>query len=423
MANVIGVRFKRSSSVSYVRTDQEVHLGDKVLVQTERGIVYGVISMEEVPMADDSISDSLPSLLRLADAEDEETNETNERMAKDAWAICAEKIRQHGLDMKLVDAEYTFDRSKLIFCFTAEDRVDFRSLVRDLAQTFRTRIELRQIGVRDQAKMIGGLGPCGQAVCCRRYMQDFLPVSIRMAKTQGLSLNPTKISGVCGRLMCCLNYEQDNYLENTKKVPAKGTLVLTQEGQGYVVDRDVLLQRVRVHIYKNDNSEEERYFPVEDIEVLRKRKKGQPRPALWEEDRLQDHDFVTEGEKKARAEAEAGDPGVCAQCACPMHAAMAAAQAESQTQAQTESQAQAQAQTESQVRAESQAQAESQVRAQTEDPAALSAQDMTQDQAQAQEKTQQAQAQVPDKRPLEKPETAYGRKGRARPRNRRRGRR
>lgn len=310
MANVIGVRFKRSLSVTYVQTQEEVRQNDRVLVETERGIEYGVISKENIE-TDDSITDILPTLLRKADERDEAIFEENERLARDAWDIANEKIKEHQLDMKIVDVEYTFDRNKLIFCFTAEDRVDFRALVRDLAQTFKTRIELRQIGVRDQAKMIGGLGPCGQPICCRRYMNDFVPVSIRMAKTQGLSLNPTKISGICGRLMCCLNYEEKNYLENTKKVPEKGTLVLTEDGQGYVVDRDVLQTRVRVHIYKPDGNEEEKYFPVEDIEILKKRSKGRPRPDLWDSDMLDEHEFISEGEKRMMA-TEASCP--CKSC-------------------------------------------------------------------------------------------------------------
>lgn len=303
MANVVGVRFKRSQSVTYVKSLEEVRQNDRVLVETERGIEYGYIIRSKIE-TDDSILDILPTLLRIADETDEAIFEENERLARDAWDIAAEKIREHDLEMKIVDVEYTFDRNKLILCFTADDRVDFRALVRDLAQTFKTRIELRQIGVRDQARVIGGLGPCGQPICCRRYMKDFVPVSIRMAKTQGLSLNPTKISGVCGRLMCCLNYEEKNYQENTKKVPGKGALVLTQEGQGYVVDRDVLQTRVRVHVYKADGSEEEKYYHVEDIEILKKRTKGQPRPELLDSDQLDDHEFVSEGEKKRKNQAD-----------------------------------------------------------------------------------------------------------------------
>ena len=313
MTEVIGVRFQRTGTITYVDPNGEKVAKDEgVIVATDRGVEYGTIRIENIELPGELLPPISATLLRRADAADRETVEENKRLAKDALALCAIKIEEHQLDMKLVDAEYTFDRDKLIFYFTAEDRVDFRSLVRDLAQSFHTRIGLRQIGVRDQAKMIGGLGQCGQPVCCRRYLSDFIPVSIKMAKTQGLSLNPTKISGVCGRLMCCLNYEQDHYLSNTKRVPAKGTLVLTKEGQGYVVDRDVLQTRVRVHVYKPDGSEDEKYYYVSDIEVLARRKKGQPRPELRDEEELQEHEFVTEGEKAEHRKERAA----CPACHC-----------------------------------------------------------------------------------------------------------
>lgn len=324
MTEVIGVRFQRSGIITYANPQGEVVAKDEnVIVATDRGVEYGTICIENITLPEELLPSAVASLVRKANEADAETMTENGRLAQDALAICAIKIEEHGLAMKLVDAEYTFDRDKLIFYFTAEDRVDFRSLVRDLAQSFHTRIELRQIGVRDQAKMIGGLGQCGQPVCCRRYMRDFVPVSIKMAKTQGLSLNPTKISGVCGRLMCCLNYEQDHYLRNTKRVPAKGTLVLTEDGQGYVVDRDVLQTRVRVHVYKADGSEDEKYYAVSAIEVLAKRKKGQPRPELRDERDLEEHEFIPEGQKMPSEQSdspnllnnEAPMPCCCGNCA------------------------------------------------------------------------------------------------------------
>lgn len=310
MTEIIGVRFQQSSKVYYF--DPNGHQGSMnqgVIVETSRGLEFGTITIENVELPEELIPQEPKPIIRLADELDHKIAEENIKLAKDAYDICSIKIQEHNLDMKLVNAEYTFDKNKLIFYFIADDRVDFRDLVRDLAQIFHTRIELRQIGVRDQAKMVGAIGSCGQEVCCKRYMNDFAPVSIKMAKTQGLSLNPTKISGVCGRLMCCLNYEQDVYLENTKKVPAFGTLVLTEEGQGYVVDRDVLQERVRVHIYKDDNTEDEKYFLVDEIEILEKRKKGQPKPNLW--DSFENHEFVSEGEKKLQKENSSCCKGGC----------------------------------------------------------------------------------------------------------------
>lgn len=281
MKTVIGVRLAHSGSLVYVEAPEETYeRGDEVIVRTERGLEYGTAQFGNLDLPEEVFHGPLAQAVRKADAEDRAAWEENARRAEEALAICREKVLTHGLDMKLVDAEYTFNRDKLIFSFTADARVDFRQLVRDLAQTFHTRIELRQIGVRDHAKRIGGLGPCGQPLCCRRYMPDFVPVSIKMAKTQGLSLNPTKISGACGRLMCCLNYEQDHYLDNAKQVPAKGTLVLTPDAQGYVVDRDVLQKRVRVHIHKADGTEDELYYDVGDVQVIQRRRKGQQRPEL-----------------------------------------------------------------------------------------------------------------------------------------------
>lgn len=318
MAEVIGVRFQRSGKITYFDpTGIYLEKGSGVLVETDRGVEYGTVWISNINLPEEMLPQEIMPIVRVASEEDKHNDLENMQLAKDAYALCETKIKEHGLDMRLVEAEYTFDRNKLIFYFTSEERVDFRSLVRDLAQIFHTRIELRQIGVRDQTRMLGAIGSCGQEVCCKRYMDDFVPVSIKMAKTQGLSLNPGKISGICGRLMCCLNYEQEHYLENMKKVPPKGTLVLTVDGQGYVVDRDTLQTRVRVHVYKSDGTEDEHYYAVDDIEVLEHRKKGQPKPELL--DSLENHVFVTEKEKREKKEQTQKErsKGGCDGCACP----------------------------------------------------------------------------------------------------------
>lgn len=303
MKEVIGVRFEGSGQLAYYLPGEELfHAYDAVVCITERGLEYGLITLSNMELPEKLLPEELELIVRRASEEDHITYKNNKDLADEALEFCREKAEEDSLDMNLVGAEYTLDQSKLIFYFTSDHRVDFRKLVRDLAQNFHTRIELRQIGVRDQARILGGIGPCGQELCCHRFMNEFQPVSIKMAKTQGLSLNPSKISGLCGRLMCCLNYEQDVYLANTKKVPANGTLVLTEDGQGYVVDRDVLQTRVRVHIYKSDGTEDEKYFNVAEIEVLQKRTKGKPKPDLWES--LEDHEFITEGEKLALEEDE-----------------------------------------------------------------------------------------------------------------------
>lgn len=307
MIEVIGVRFSKSGFLNYYDPGQaHLEIDQGVIVNTDRGIEYGTVVIGNTSLPDEGLAKKIQPIIRVADEEDDKIYAKNQQMAEDAFYICEEKIDQHGLNMKLVSSEYTFDRNKLIFYFIAENRVDFRKLVRDLAWVFHTRIELRQIGVRDQAKMLGGIGPCGQEVCCHRYIMDFEPVSIRMAKSQGLSLNPTKISGICGRLMCCLNYEEKVYKENTKEVPPTGSLVLTKDGQGYVVDRDVLQKRVRARIFLQDGSEDEQYYGLDEIELLDRRSKGQSRPSLWSPDRLAQHEFVSEAEKRA-ARAEAND--------------------------------------------------------------------------------------------------------------------
>lgn len=232
MAEVIGVRFKEVGKIYYFDPDgQELKKGDRVIVETVRGVECGEVALENREISDEEIVKPLKKLIRKADEKDLRTLEENKKKEKNAFGICQKKIADHKLDMKLVDVEYTFDGGKVLFYFTADGRVDFRELVKDLAGVFRTRIELRQIGVRDESKMIGGLGICGRPFCCRSFLGDFQPVSIKMAKEQGLSLNPTKISGTCGRLMCCLKYEQNAYEYLLKITPKPGAIVETAEAR------------------------------------------------------------------------------------------------------------------------------------------------------------------------------------------------
>lgn len=231
MYKVVGVRFKKAGKLYYFDPlDMPVEVGNYVIVETARGIEYGKVASRSNEIDDEDVVLPLKKIIRLADENDRELVRENQQEAEQAFDVCAEKIIEHRLDMRLVDVEYTFDRNKIVFYFTAEGRVDFRSLVKDLASIFRTRIELRQIGVRDEAKMLGGIGPCGRMLCCSTFLGDFEPVSIKMAKDQNLSLNPSKISGLCGRLMCCLKYENDEYEEAKAQMPDIGTQVATPDG-------------------------------------------------------------------------------------------------------------------------------------------------------------------------------------------------
>ena len=265
MAAVVGVRFKNAGKLYYFDPgDHWPMAGSFVIVETARGLEYGQVITGVREVDDDLIASPLKPVVRLANEEDARHAEENEKFEKEAYAICQRKIDEHQLDMKLVGVEQTFDNTKILFYFTANGRVDFRSLVKDLASVFRTRIELRQIGVRDEAKMLGGLGPCGRPLCCGTFLGDFQPVSIKMAKEQNLSLNPTKISGVCGRLMCCLKYEQDHYEATRKRMPKIGKEVETPEGFGSVVDLNILRETVTVRIFKGDSSEL-KVFPVDEL--------------------------------------------------------------------------------------------------------------------------------------------------------------
>ena len=266
MVNVIGVRFENAGKLYFFDPGELWPTpGDYVLVETSRGIEFGEVVTGIKEIDDSTLQSPLKPVVRIASAEDLQHFKDNKAAEKEAYQVCQRKISEHKLDMKLVSVEYTFDNSKILFYFTANGRVDFRSLVKDLAGVFKTRIELRQIGVRDEAKMLGGLGICGRPICCGAFLGDFQPVSIKMAKEQNLSLNPTKISGVCGRLMCCLKYEQDQYEATRKKMPKVGKEVITPDGPGVVWDLNIIKETVKVRIQKGDSSELKDY-PMEDVQ-------------------------------------------------------------------------------------------------------------------------------------------------------------
>jgi cell fate regulator YaaT (PSP1 superfamily) len=262
---VIGVRFRQVGKIYYFDpTSLLVQCGDSIIVETVRGIEYGKVVSGVRFVKGDEVVLPLKKVIRIATAEDTEKMEENQRDIQEALRICQAKARDHQLEMKLVDAEYTFDRNKVIFYFTADGRVDFRELVRDLAAVFRTRIELRQIGVRDEAKMLGGIGPCGRILCCSSFLGDFEPVSIKMAKDQNLSLNPAKISGLCGRLMCCLKYENDRYEKEQHLLPDVGEYVMTPDGKGRVVLLNLLERSVQVHLSDTGYSAE---YALDDVSL------------------------------------------------------------------------------------------------------------------------------------------------------------
>lgn len=270
MFEVTGIRFKRVGKIYYFDPANLVlKVGDHVIVETSRGIEYGTVVIAKKSVTDDEIVPPLKKIIRLANAEDEKTVVKNKELEKEAFALCNEKIKKHNLEMKLIDVEYTFDRNKVLFYFTADGRVDFRELVRDLAGVFKTRIELRQIGVRDESKMMGGLGICGRQLCCNLFLSDFVPVSIKMAKEQNLSLNPTKISGTCGRLMCCLKHEQEAYESIIKNTPGVGSIVKTPEGKGQVTAVSLLKGIVTVAVEHGDEKELKE-FKVDELKILKK---------------------------------------------------------------------------------------------------------------------------------------------------------
>ncbi len=270
MAEVIGVRFKEVGKVYYFDSQgQKLRSGDMVIVETARGLECGEVALENKIIDDDSITHPLKPLIRVATEKDLNHLAENRVKEKSARKTCEQKIAAHGLQMKLVNVEYTFDNSKIIFYFTADGRVDFRALVKDLAGVFRTRIELRQIGVRDEAKMLGGLGICGRPFCCNGFMGEFQPVSIKMAKEQGLSLSPVKISGTCGRLMCCLKYEQDAYTDLLKHTPKVGAIVNTPEGKGLVVETNLIARTLKVKLNSAPEDVAPKSFTVKQCRIVK----------------------------------------------------------------------------------------------------------------------------------------------------------
>ena len=275
MTKVIGVRFRTAGKIYFFSPGKfEVKRGDQVIVETARGVEFGNVVMGPKEVKDEEITQPLKTVIRLATEDDRRVEEKNRKKEKEAFQICLEKIHKHELEMKLIDAEYTFDNNKVLFYFTADGRIDFRELVKDLAAVFRTRIELRQIGVRDETKIRGGIGICGRELCCHTYLSEFAPVSIKMAKEQNLSLNQTKISGVCGRLMCCLKNEQETYEALNKSLPGTGDTVTLPDGlQGIVHSVNVLRQRVKVIVEVNDEKEIQEY-PVGELKFRSRKKKA-----------------------------------------------------------------------------------------------------------------------------------------------------
>ena len=276
--NIVGVRFKKAGKVYNMDTcGLDIKVGQYVIAETIRGIEYGMVESSAIKLEEKDDSKPIKKIIRIATEKDADHEQKNKQKAKDAFFICIDKIKQHGLDMKLIDSEFTFDMNKLIFYFTSDGRVDFRELVKELASIFKTRIELRQIGVRDEAKIMNSIGACGRSLCCATFLDDFQPVSIKMAKDQSLSLNPTKISGVCGRLMCCLKYEEDTYEFLNKSLPREGDYVETPDGRGNVLSVSVLRQIVKAAVKKNPSDDTKiAYYSVQEIKVLKQRNLDDP---------------------------------------------------------------------------------------------------------------------------------------------------
>ena len=309
MTTVIGVSFKRAGKMYYFDPNGlELHIGDQVVVETARGMECGDVVTEVRQVEEDEVVQPLKPVLRVMTEEDRQRVASNEKKEAEAFVIGQQRIAHHKLEMKLVDVEYTFDLSKIIFYFTANGRIDFRELVKDLASIFKTRIELRQIGVRDEAKMIGGLGSCGRPICCRTFLGDFQPVSIKMAKEQNLLLNPTKISGLCGRLMCCLKYEQSNYEEAYRRVPRVGKEVLTPDGRGAVAEISVVREKVRVRFPGKDGAPEYREYDFDQVQAAPKEapQAEKPRDEKPREDAPEAPAAAAEDELAPAAAEEAG---------------------------------------------------------------------------------------------------------------------
>lgn len=276
MVEVIGVRFRPNGKIYFFApSNLELEVGDAVIVETARGVEYGKVVLGKREIEEGSITSTLKPVIRKATPADDARNQKNKEKCKDAFEICLQKIAKHGLAMKLIDVEYTFDNNKLLFYFTADGRIDFRELVKDLASVFRTRIELRQIGVRDETKIMGGIGICGRELCCHKHLSDFIPVSIKMAKEQNLSLNPTKISGVCGRLMCCLKNEQETYEYLNDRLPNVGDFVRTKDGfKGEVNSVSVLRQKVKVIVELDNGDKEIREYQTEELKFKPKKRRS-----------------------------------------------------------------------------------------------------------------------------------------------------
>ncbi len=302
MIKVIGVRFRAAGKIYYFDpVGMEIKTGDNVIVETAKGIEFGYVVLGSREVEEDKVIQPLKPVIRMATEEDRRIEARNKEKEKEAFAICLEKIRKRGLEMKLIDAEYTFDNNKVLFYFTADGRIDFRELVKDLAAVFKTRIELRQVGVRDETKILGGIGICGRPLCCHSYLSEFIPVSIKMAKEQNLSLNPSKISGVCGRLMCCLKNEEETYQVLNSKLPNVGDFVTTDDGlKGEVHSVNVLRQLIKVLVTINNDEKEIREYRVEQLKFKPRRKKERPKESKKEEAELQALEALEKKEGKSK---------------------------------------------------------------------------------------------------------------------------
>ena len=302
MVTIIGVRFRTAGKIYYFDpAGKQIKRGDHVIVETARGIEYGYVVLGNRQVEDSKVVPPLKPVIRMATPEDEAVEKKNREKEKDAFKICQEKIKKHNLEMKLIDAEYTFDNNKVLFYFTADGRIDFRELVKDLASVFRTRIELRQVGVRDETKIMGGVGICGRVLCCHSYMSEFIPVSIKMAKEQNLSLNPSKISGVCGRLMCCLKNEEETYEVLNSRLPSPGDYVTTNDGlKGEVHSVNVLRQLVKVVVVVDKDEKEIREYRADQLKFKPRKKKGS-KGKEKEKERNKEKDASDEELKKLEA--------------------------------------------------------------------------------------------------------------------------
>ena len=302
MTRVIGVRFRTAGKI-YFFAPGALHIkkGQNVIVETARGVEYGHVVMGEKDVEDEKVVQPLKSVIRIATKEDDAIEEKNRKKEKEAFKICQKKIEKHNLEMKLIDAEYTFDNNKVLFYFTADGRIDFRELVKDLASVFKTRIELRQIGVRDETKILGGVGICGRALCCHTYLSEFIPVSIKMAKEQNLALNPSKISGTCGRLMCCLKNEEENYKYLNSKLPGVGDHVTTDDGlRGEVSSVNVLRQRVKVIVHLENDEKEVREYRADQLKFRPRRKRDKEKMNAKEEQELKKLEALEKKEGKSK---------------------------------------------------------------------------------------------------------------------------